>query len=68
MAALERTAHATHSPYKGDYAYYSISIVGARSINAVWIYEAPYPAVAEIRGALAFYREPVHSIQERVEA
>ena len=66
--ALELTAHATYCPYKGDCAYYSISIGGERSINAVWTYEAPYPAVAEIRGRLAFYRERVDAIEERLEA
>jgi uncharacterized protein (DUF427 family) len=52
----------------GDCAYYSISIGGARTINAVWTYEAPYPAVAEIRGHLAFYPERVDAIEERREA
>ena len=68
MSALERSAHATYCPYKGDCAYYSISIGGARSINAVWTYEAPYPAVADIRGLLAFYRERVDDIEERLRA
>src|SRR5882672_9131995 len=36
MSALERTAHTTYCPYKGDCVYYSISIEGKRSINAVW--------------------------------
>jgi len=68
MSALERTAHATFCPYKGDCAYYSIVIGGRRSINAVWTYEAPYPAVAEIRGRLAFYPERVDTIDERRDA
>ena len=68
MSALERTAHATFCPYKGDCAYYSIVIGGRRSINAVWTYEAPYPAVAEIRGRLAFYPERVDAIEERRDA
>src|ERR1700719_2980064 len=68
MSALERTAHATFCPYKGDCAYYSIVIGGRRSINAVWTYEAPFPAVAEIRGHLAFYPERVDAIEERREA
>ena len=68
MSALERTAHATFCPYKGDCAYYSIVIGGRRSINAVWTYEAPYPAVAEIRGHLALYPERVDAIEERREA
>jgi uncharacterized protein (DUF427 family) len=43
-------------------------IDGRRSINAVWTYEAPFPAVAEIRGRLAFYPERVDAIGERREA
>ena len=31
-------------------------------------YEAPYPAVAEIRGHLALYPERVDAIEERQEA
>src|SRR5689334_18150091 len=46
MNLLQRTAHATYCPYKGDCAYYSIPGGGERSVNAVWAYEAPYPAVA----------------------
>ena len=68
MTALERTTHATYCPYKGDCAYFSISIGGERSLNAVWTYEAAYPAVAEIRGHLAFYPERVDAIEERSEA
>src|SRR6202049_4522109 len=68
MSALERSAHATFCPYKGDCAYYSIVIGGRRSINAVWTYEAPSPAVAEIRGRLAFYPERVDAIEERRDA
>ncbi len=65
MALLQRTDHATCCPYKGDCAYYSIPAGGERSINAVWTYEAPYAAVAAIKGHLAFYRERVDAIEER---
>jgi uncharacterized protein (DUF427 family) len=68
MPALERSAHATFCPYKGDCAYYSVVIDGRRSLNAVWTYEAPFPAVSEIRGYLAFYPERVDAIGERREA
>src|SRR3981081_1085521 len=44
MSALERTAHATFCPYKGDCAYYSIVIGGRRSINEGGNYEGAYPA------------------------
>ena len=64
MALLARTAHATHCPYKGDCGYFSIPLGGERTTNAVWTYEAPYPAVAEIAGHLAFYPDRV-TIEER---
>jgi uncharacterized protein (DUF427 family) len=68
MALLERTAHATYCPYKGDCAYFSIPLGGERAINAVWTYEAPYDAVAAIRNHLAFYPERVDAIEERPES
>ena len=58
MSALTRSDHKTHCPYKGDASYYSLP--GAE--NAVWTYETPYPAVAEIAGHLAFYPNRVDSI------
>src|SRR6202046_2742369 len=54
MSLLERTDNQSYCPYKGDAAYYSISIGGDRGKNAVWTYEAPYGAVAEIKEYLAF--------------
>jgi len=41
MTQLQRTAHQTYCPYKGECAYYSIPAGGERSVNAVWSYEAP---------------------------
>ena len=63
MSLLERTDHATYCPYKGECAYYSVPAGGERSVNAVWTYEAPYAAVAEIRDYLAFYPDRVDAIQ-----
>ena len=65
MGLLTRTEHQTYCPYKGDCAYYSIPLGGARSTNAVWTYEAPYAAVAAIRDHLAFYPDRVDSLEER---
>ncbi|HEY0231189.1 MAG TPA: DUF427 domain-containing protein [Dokdonella sp.] len=64
MTQLQRTDHATYCPYKGDCAYYSIEAGGARAVNAVWTYEAPHAAVAEIAGHLAFYPDRVDAIEE----
>jgi len=60
MDLLERTDHASYCPYKGDASYYSVR---GGAANAVWSYEAPYDAVAEIRGHLAFYPDRVDAIE-----
>jgi uncharacterized protein (DUF427 family) len=65
MSLLARTSHATYCPYKGDAAYYSIPLGGERAVNAVWSYEAPYPAVAAIKDHVAFYPNRVDAIEER---
>jgi uncharacterized protein (DUF427 family) len=64
MSLLERTAHKSHCGYKGDAAYYTIRADGRTAENAVWTYEDPYPAVAAIKGCLAFYPERVDRIEE----
>jgi uncharacterized protein (DUF427 family) len=65
MARLQRTPHQTYCPYKGECNYYSIPLGGERSVNAVWTYETPYAAVAEIKDYLAFYPDRVDAIDER---
>jgi uncharacterized protein (DUF427 family) len=65
MTLLQRTDQATYCPYKGDCAYYSIPLGGARSANAVWTYEAPYTAVGAIKDHLAFYPDRVDAIEEQ---
>ncbi len=64
MALLERTAHSTYCPYKGDCAYFSIPLGGERSTNAVWTYENPHAAVVDIKDYLAFYKDRVDLIEE----
>jgi uncharacterized protein (DUF427 family) len=63
FGALRRTKHSTFCPYKGDASYYSISVGGDRSINAVWTYETPFEAMAEISGYVAFYPDRVDEIR-----
>jgi uncharacterized protein (DUF427 family) len=67
MRNFVRSPHTTHCPYKGDAAYYSLSVDGRTAENAVWSYEAPYPAVASIKEYLAFYPDRVERIEEVVE-
>jgi uncharacterized protein (DUF427 family) len=59
IALLARTERVTHCPYKGDANYFSIVANGKRVENAIWTYEAPFPAMTEISGHLAFYPDKV---------
>ena len=67
MAALTRSETTTYCPYKGEAAYFSIPAGGDRAIDAIWTYEAPYDAVAEIKDYLAFYPDRVDAIEQRGE-
>jgi uncharacterized protein (DUF427 family) len=59
MELLKRTDRVTHCPYKGDANYFSIVANGKTLENAIWTYEAPFPAMAEISSHLAFYPDRV---------
>ncbi|HTM61542.1 MAG TPA: DUF427 domain-containing protein [Burkholderiales bacterium] len=56
MDRLERTAHKTHCPFKGDASYFSFK---GGSENAVWSYETPYDEMQSIAGLVAFYPDKV---------
>jgi uncharacterized protein (DUF427 family) len=58
QGALRKTATSTYCPYKGDASYYSVESAGGDLVaDAIWTYESPYPAVAEIEGHVAFYAD-----------
>lgn len=60
MAKLVHSGRVTHCPYKGDASYFSLlGGHGEHARDAVWSYEAPFPAVAGIAGHLAFYPDRV---------
>ena len=63
LTQLERTDHESYCPYKGDAVYFSIPAGGDKTVNAVWTYENPYDAVADIRDHVAFYPDRVDSIE-----
>jgi uncharacterized protein (DUF427 family) len=65
MAQLTRSERTSYCPYKGDAVYFSIPVGGERSIDAVWSYETPYAAVADIKDHLAFYPDRVDAIEIR---
>ena len=66
LTQLERTDHVTYCPYKGDCNYYSVPAGGRKSVNAVWSYEDPFPAVAQIKGHVAFYPDRIDEIAEQL--
>lgn len=61
MAFLDRTDKVTHCPGKGDATHFSIVNKSSVTANAVWSYEDPIQAVAEIKDHLAFY--PIESVK-----
>lgn len=65
MALLARTDRITYCPYKGDASYFSIPTGGERALDAVWTYETPYAAVADIKDYLGFYPDRVDAIEIR---
>ena len=64
MELLKPTTHTSHCPYKGDASYFTIVAGENAAENAVWSYEKPFPAMAEIAGHLAFYPNRVGAIEE----
>jgi uncharacterized protein (DUF427 family) len=64
MARLERSAHTSRCPFKGDASYYHLLTEEGVVENAVWTYETPIEAVQQIRGYLAFYTSKVDRIDQ----
>nr|AJW29494.1 hypothetical protein pJE1_072 [Sphingomonas sp. JE1] len=62
MSLLERSERTSYCPYKGEASYFGIPAGGARAVDAVWSYEQPFDAVAEIREHMAFYPDRVDAI------
>ncbi|MBZ6077667.1 DUF427 domain-containing protein [Microvirga puerhi] len=64
MDLMDRTDHKTHSPYKGDASYFTVTAGGLVRENAALSYEKPSSAVREIAGYLAFFPNRVDAIEE----
>ena len=65
MAALTRSTRASYCPYKGEATYFSVAGSDGLIADMAWSYEDPFPAMAGIRGHLAFYPDRVDSITEQ---
>jgi uncharacterized protein (DUF427 family) len=61
---LRESDHHTSCPYKGEASYYDVvggdvDGDGTGLTAAVWYYDDPFAAVAEIKGRVAFYTDRV---------
>lgn len=63
MGALTPNPRRSHCPYKGEAFYFDLSAGAAPRPAAAWSYENPFPAVARIRGHIAFYPDRVDAIE-----
>jgi uncharacterized protein (DUF427 family) len=59
MSYFGRTERRSHCPYKGQASYFTVRRDGVIAEDAAWSYEEPYPAMAAIRGHIAFYPDVV---------
>ncbi|MDO8902825.1 MAG: DUF427 domain-containing protein [Phenylobacterium sp.] len=59
MGYFARTDRSTHCPFKGDAAYYTVTLEGEVLENVAWTYEDPLPGAVQIDGRVAFYADRV---------
>ena len=59
MDLLRPSDSATHCPYKGTAAYWSVEVNGQTYEDLVWIYRTPLPESQKIAGLACFYNEKV---------
>ena len=52
---LAPTDHLTHCPFKGNAAYWTLTVGAETAENAVWSYETPFDEAEMVEGHLAFY-------------
>ena len=64
MSYLEQTDHSTHCPFKGNASYFSVHVGNQIADNAVWTYETPIDAVAQIKDCLSFYADKLDVREE----
>lgn len=57
--AIRHTETHTYCPFKGEASYYTIATADGELTDAIWTYEEPYDAVADIAGHAAFYPDQV---------
>ncbi len=53
---VQPSTHRSYCGWKGEAHYYDVVVNGEVNSNAAWFYPDPKPAVAEIRGRVAFWK------------
>jgi uncharacterized protein (DUF427 family) len=61
-SVLVRTDTVSYCPYKGDASYYTVMVDDDTAVDAIWEYQNPRPAVAAIKGHVAFYPDRVDGL------
>lgn len=56
MDYFSKTNYSTLCPWKGQAAYFSITVDGTINENAAWYYPDPYEKATEIKDYLAFWK------------
>ena len=64
---LEASDHTTHCPFKGDAAYYTVTVGDDRRENIVWTYPDPIDGAPPFAGLLAFRFDAVDEWYEEAE-
>lgn len=54
---LEKTAHETFCPFKGNASYWTVRVADRVEENAVWGYEDPFEEVAGLKDYVSFYQD-----------
>jgi uncharacterized protein (DUF427 family) len=60
---MGRTGRQTHCPFKGDAAYYTLTLGGEILENVAWTYEEPLAGVDRIASRIAFYPDRIEVYQ-----
>jgi uncharacterized protein (DUF427 family) len=58
-SVLRPSSTTSYCPFKGEASYYDVVTPTGTVKDAIWTYEKPYDAVAEIAGHVAFYADRV---------
>lgn len=50
------SSHRSHCHWKGEAHYYDLKVAGETNPKAVWYYPEPFPAAAQIKDRIAFWK------------